>query len=155
MGDLLEILPFTDPTVVVELDGETIWSALEGSLSKWPAQEGRFPILNGLRVEWDSRKPPNSRVLSVKIDVSADRKHEDSANDKPIWEDLKREKGGKMWRVVTRDYLAQGKDGFESLKGQWTWNERFCALRLCAGCKYLIDDESGLNMSTFKRLWSW
>ena len=40
LGDILEILPFEDPVVVIEIDGEGIWSALESSLETWPAQEG-------------------------------------------------------------------------------------------------------------------
>lgn len=40
LGDILEILPFEDPIVVLELDGKTIWEALEVGLSTWPAQEG-------------------------------------------------------------------------------------------------------------------
>lgn len=40
LGDILEILPFEDPIVVLELDGETLWAALEASLETWPAQEG-------------------------------------------------------------------------------------------------------------------
>lgn len=40
LGDILEILPFEDPIVVLELDGEALWAALESALSTWPAQEG-------------------------------------------------------------------------------------------------------------------
>jgi len=40
LGNIMEILPFEDPLVVVELDGEALWSALEGGLGMWPAQEG-------------------------------------------------------------------------------------------------------------------
>jgi len=40
IGDILTILPFEDPVVVIQADGETLWSALEGGLCKWPAQEG-------------------------------------------------------------------------------------------------------------------
>jgi 5'-nucleotidase len=40
LGDVMEILPFEDPVVVLEMDGETIWSAMEGALGTWPAQEG-------------------------------------------------------------------------------------------------------------------
>jgi len=40
LGDILEILPFEDPVVVLELDGETIWATLEASLLTWPSQEG-------------------------------------------------------------------------------------------------------------------
>lgn len=40
LGDVLEILPFEDPLVVLEISGKTLWEALEVSLSTWPAQEG-------------------------------------------------------------------------------------------------------------------
>lgn len=40
LGDIMEILPFEDSLVVLELDGETIWAALETGLEPWPAQEG-------------------------------------------------------------------------------------------------------------------
>lgn len=40
LGDILEILPFEDSIVVLELDGAAIWDALEASLETWPAQEG-------------------------------------------------------------------------------------------------------------------
>ena len=36
----MEILPFEDPIIVLELDGEALWAALEASLETWPAQEG-------------------------------------------------------------------------------------------------------------------
>jgi 2',3'-cyclic-nucleotide 2'-phosphodiesterase (5'-nucleotidase family) len=40
LGDVLEILPFEDPLVVLEISGKTLWEALEASLTTWPAQEG-------------------------------------------------------------------------------------------------------------------
>lgn len=40
IGDILEILPFEDSIVVLEIDGATLWDALESSLKTWPAQEG-------------------------------------------------------------------------------------------------------------------
>ncbi len=40
LGDILEILPFQDPIIVLEIDGATLWAALEASLETWPAQEG-------------------------------------------------------------------------------------------------------------------
>ena len=40
LGDIMEILPFEDSLVVLELDGETIWAALEIGLETWPAHEG-------------------------------------------------------------------------------------------------------------------
>jgi 5'-nucleotidase len=40
MGDILEILPFEDPVIVLELDGATLWETLENALAKYPALEG-------------------------------------------------------------------------------------------------------------------
>jgi 2',3'-cyclic-nucleotide 2'-phosphodiesterase (5'-nucleotidase family) len=40
LGDIMEILPFEDPIIVLDMDGKSIWDALENALSKWPAQEG-------------------------------------------------------------------------------------------------------------------
>ena len=50
-------------------------------------------------------------------------------------ESIKRVKGGRMYKIVTREYMAQGHDGFLPLKGQ----------------KYLVDDESGQLMSSIVR----
>jgi len=40
MGDILEILPFDDPVIILELDGATLWDTLENALGKYPALEG-------------------------------------------------------------------------------------------------------------------
>jgi len=57
-----------------------------------------------------------------------------NASPDPV-DEVKREKGGRMYRVVTREYLAEGHDGYDALKGN----------------KYLIDDEAGQMMSTIVR----
>lgn len=47
LGDVLDILPFEDPIVLIELRGQAIWDALESALSMYPAQEGfgSYPLL--------------------------------------------------------------------------------------------------------------
>ena len=50
-------------------------------------------------------------------------------------EPIKRVKGARMYKIVTREYMAQGHDGFLPLKGN----------------KYLVDDESGQLMSAMVR----
>jgi 5'-nucleotidase len=50
-------------------------------------------------------------------------------------DEIKREKDGRKYIIVTREYMAQGHDGFLSLKGS----------------KYLIDDEVGRMYSTLVR----
>ncbi|KAH9952203.1 Metallo-dependent phosphatase [Amylocystis lapponica] len=159
LGDILEILPFEDPIVVIELDGEAIWAALEASLETWPAQEGRFPVISGFRVSWDSRRPPGQRVLGVWLlqelsgstsstpstSASSSRTSLTSAGSitpasasTPMLVDgepIARTRGGRMFRIVSREYMAQGHDGFAALKGS----------------RYLVDDESGQMMSTIVR----
>ncbi|KAL1746984.1 Metallo-dependent phosphatase-like protein [Schizophyllum fasciatum] len=141
LGDILEILPFEDPIIVLELDGQAIWDALEIGFSTWPAQEGRFPIVSGIRVSWDSRREPGNRVLGIWLQNEAEDSHEggsDSGQSTPKLldgEPIKREKGGRLYKVVSREYMAQGHDGFTALLGH----------------RYLIDDEEGQLMSTIVR----
>ncbi|KAF8582061.1 Metallo-dependent phosphatase [Ramaria rubella] len=127
LGDVLEILPFEDPIVVLELSSKVIWDALESSLSTWPAHEGRFPALSAFHVTWDSRMPPGQRV----IDVSLERP---SANTERRLEKVKRD-SNQTYKIVTREYMAQGHDGFETFKGS----------------TYLIDEEHGTLMSSLVR----
>lgn len=49
--------------------------------------------------------------------------------------EIKRETGGKKYKLVTRQYIATGHDGYTMLDGS----------------KYLIDDESGQMMSSVVR----
>ena len=50
-------------------------------------------------------------------------------------EEVKREKDGRMYKVVTREYIASGHDGYSML----------------AGNKYLVNEEAGQMMSTVVR----
>ncbi|KAF8431807.1 Metallo-dependent phosphatase-like protein [Boletus edulis BED1] len=143
LGNILEILPFDDPTVVLELDGESLWDALEEGLSKYPAQEGRFPVVSGFRVSWDSRRPPGQRVLEVCLLQEAPSTPSESSGQSPGSETpvlvdgefIKREKNGRTYKIVTREYLASGHDGYATLPGH----------------TYLVDDEDGQLMSSLVR----
>ncbi|TFK42780.1 Metallo-dependent phosphatase-like protein [Crucibulum laeve] len=141
LGNILEVLPFEDPIVVLEVDGAVLWDALEASLSTWPAQEGRFPVVSGMKVSWDSRKEPGQRVLRLWLIVDSEGNNtpsEDTSSTLDLeveLEPIKREKGGRKYKIVTRDYMAEGHDGFVAFKGQ----------------KYLVDHESGHLMSSIVR----
>ncbi|KAI0031814.1 Metallo-dependent phosphatase [Vararia minispora EC-137] len=138
LGDILEILPFEDPLVVLELDGKTLWDALEASVSTWPAQEGRFPVISGFRVSWDSRKPRGQRILGIWLreskDDASDVSSESTMPEIVDGEEIRCERG-KKYRIVTREYMALGHDGFEALKGQ----------------NYLVDHEAGQITSSVVR----
>ena len=108
-------------------------------------------MVSGFRVIWDSRCPPGQRVISVHLDPEIGESTSDTpthtsgagtpagpvaanVNQDPT-DEVKREKGGRMYKVITREYLASGHDGYVVLKGN----------------KYLIEDEGGQMMSTVVR----
>lgn len=119
----------------------------------------RFPVISGFRVSWDSRRPAGQRVLGIwlvqepsasramspfhsrssspapKSPASLSQPERRGSSDSHDIEKVKRKKGGKKYRIVTREYMAQGHDGFDALKGH----------------RYLVDDESGQLMSTIVR----
>lgn len=88
---------------------------------------------------WDSRKPPGQRILNIAVQVQKridEHKSGDSTPNLLIeYEEVKRERGGRKFVVVTREYMAEGHDGFDCLKNQ----------------KMIIDDEQGQMMSTIVR----
>ncbi|KAJ2082876.1 hypothetical protein H4R24_001268 [Coemansia sp. RSA 988] len=71
MRNIMEVFPFEDPVVVVRLTGDQIRRALENGVSKWPAQEGRFPQVSGIRFEFDPRRAPGDRITSIIITAAA------------------------------------------------------------------------------------
>lgn len=101
----------------------------------------RFPVISGFRVSWDSRRKPGERVLRVWLLKEAEGnehgRHSPSGYSTPKLVDgdpIERTKD-KKYKIVTREYMAQGHDGFTALKGT----------------KYLVDDEVGQMMSTIVR----
>ena len=84
--------------------------------------------MSGFRVSWDSSKPSGQRVLGIwLLNQKADGSVEEEA--------IKNEADGRKYKIVTREYMAQGHDGFTALsKGKW-----------------LIDDECGSMLSTIVR----
>lgn len=103
----------------------------------------RFPVISGFSVEWDSRRAPGQRVLGIWLQVIPDDSDtgsvhsDDSTVSLPHFdlEKIEREKEGKKYKIVTREYMAAGHDGFHALTGQ----------------TYLIDDETGQLMSSLVR----
>ena len=80
---------------------------------------------------WDSRRDPGGRVLGVWLLKPNFSSKQASFQEEPI----ERVAGGRKYKIVTREYMAQGHDGFSMLtKGQ-----------------LLIDHESGAIMSSIVR----
>lgn len=100
----------------------------------------RFPVLSGLRVEWDSSKERGSRVLSVALDLDSVNESGQSTpsigSTTPHEEDIPRSRDTRKYRILTRYYMSEGFDGYEAMKERGT---------------YVIDDEEGQMFSTVVR----
>lgn len=49
MRHMTTILPFVDPIVVICITGQQLLDALEAGVSLWPALDGRFPQVSGIK----------------------------------------------------------------------------------------------------------
>ena len=121
--------------MVIEIDGKTLWDVMESSLSSFPSQEGRFPIVSGLCVEWDSRKAPGQRVVGIWSQMMAQHPTDVDVPQPQKGEPVENKPGGRVYKIVTREYMYEGHDGCEALMGQ----------------PCLVDEESGLIMSAIIR----
>lgn len=96
LKDIMNCFPFEDPCVVIRVNGRALYEALENSVSQYPALEGRFPQVSNIEFEFDPKNPSGSRVNYVKVGGA------------PLEDE-------KLYKLVTRGYMARGKDGFDSL----------------------------------------
>jgi 2',3'-cyclic-nucleotide 2'-phosphodiesterase (5'-nucleotidase family) len=95
--DVLAELPFGNRVVTLEISGGELKRALENGLTQLPNAAGRFPQVSGLTIEVDPKRPPGSRIVSIKV------------GDAPLDE-------GKTYRVATIDFLARGGDGYTAFR---------------------------------------
>lgn len=103
-----------DALVLIDVDGEQIHSALENGVSQWPKLEGRFPQVSGIKFAFDPSLPAGSRVNPDFVKIG------DEYLDK-----------NQHYKLVTKAYLANGKDGYDAL----------------AGGTILVDDECAPNLT--------
>ena len=95
--DILTELPFGNKTVKLEVKGDAVLAAIENGLSDVANGAGRFPQVSGIVVEADLTKPAGSRVTSIMV------------GGKPL------DKAA-TYTVATNDYMANGGDGYITLK---------------------------------------
>ncbi|KAI0018699.1 Metallo-dependent phosphatase [Xylariomycetidae sp. FL0641] len=122
LKDIMNCFPFEDPVVVIKVTGKAIWDALENGLSQYPALEGRFPQVSNIKFEFDGSKPSGSRIVKASI------------GDAPI--DMERK-----YTLVTRGYMARGKDGYDSLLIQPEGGE----------AEEIVSEENGILISMMLR----
>lgn len=110
-GNCMQVLPFGNYLVVLELTGEQIWQALENGVSQVEKTAGRFPHVAGLRFVWDPGKAPGSRVEKVEVFLEG------------AWQPIDL---GATYRLATSNFLAAGGDGYTVfLEAKNSWNLGF------------------------------
>ena len=92
-GDVHALLPFTNTAVKLAMTGRDLRAALEHGVAQADRAGGGFLQVSGVRVVWDPRRPPGSRI--VRADVGAGRL-DDAAT----------------YTVVVPSYLFRGGDGY-------------------------------------------
>ena len=96
LRDIMDCFPFEDPVIVICVKGKAIREALENSVALFPALEGRFSQVSGIRFCYDPSLSPGQRVKWVEV------------ADQAVEEE-------KKYSLATRGYMGRGKDGFASL----------------------------------------
>jgi 5'-nucleotidase len=107
-----------DPLVLLEVTGKQLLEGLENGVSMFPKLEGRFPQVSGINFAFDPEKPAGKRIDPEFVKVGDEYLDLDP-------------KSKKTYRLATKAYLANGKDGYDVL----------------AKCKQLIDEENGPTLA--------
>jgi 5'-nucleotidase/UDP-sugar diphosphatase len=94
---VLEELPFGNKTVMLEVSGAVVRSALENGLRGG----GRFPQVSGMVVKADTTRPAGSRVVSVMV------------AGKPLDE-------GATYKLAANDFMTRGGDDYSMLSSAKT-----------------------------------
>lgn len=98
--DVLALLPFQNPLLLVSVTGAQLRAALEHGLDRRVSngQSGALPHASGLRIVYDPSLSKGQRIVEL------------TANGQPLRDDV-------SYRLATSNYLAGGGDGYIMLKG--------------------------------------
>lgn len=94
-GEIITVLPFGNTTIVKKLTGAQLLDVVEHGVSQYPAHEGLFPQVGGIRIIFDGERPAGERVIDLKV------------QGEPIEYD-------DVYHVATNDFMAAGGDGYET-----------------------------------------
>ncbi|XP_012277874.1 protein 5NUC-like isoform X1 [Orussus abietinus] len=108
-ADVLAVLPFSNGLVRVSMTGDNILEMLEWSVRSLQLEttsdlNGAFLQFSGLQVIYDLVKPPNSRVISVRVRCASCLI--------PTYSDLLR---NETYQVLMTDFTQSGGDGYKML----------------------------------------
>lgn len=132
---ITKMIPFFDTVCVLELSGSTLLETLEAGVSQYPAYDGRFPSVSGMKFTFDSKKPMFQRVVKESVVLEKGEFREDG-----------------LYKVAVKGFIAdgnyycffkcflfiyssniknfQGKDGYDVLKN----------------CKRIVDHENAMSI---------
>jgi 5'-nucleotidase/UDP-sugar diphosphatase len=106
LGQVLEVLPFSNTLATLRLTGADIVAALEHGVSRAEDARnegtGRFPQVAGLRFGFDPSRPVGNRIRAVEIRTA-------EGGFAPI-------DPAAVYPVVTNDFLRKGGDGYAVLR---------------------------------------
>lgn len=92
-GEVITVLPFGNTTIAIELSGADLRAALEHAVSEYPATEGLFPQVSGIKFTFDGDAEPGNRVQEV-------------------WVGGEELDPNRMYTVATNDFMKAGGDGY-------------------------------------------
>jgi 2',3'-cyclic-nucleotide 2'-phosphodiesterase (5'-nucleotidase family) len=92
-GEVITVLPFGNTTILTEVSGTDLKAALEHGISKYPATEGLFPQVSGIKFRFDGNAEIGNRVQEV-------------------WVGGEKLDPNKMYTLATNDFMKAGGDGY-------------------------------------------
>lgn len=98
--DLLALLPFQNPLVLLSITGAQLRAALEHGIDRRVSrgQSGAFPHVSGLRLRYDPKAAAGTRIVDLTV------------GGKPLDPQAR-------YTLATSNYLAGGGDGYAMLQG--------------------------------------
>jgi len=98
---LMEVLPFENYLILIDITGEQLVAALENGVSQAEELKGRFPQVAGFRFTWNSASEAGNRIVSVEMQTANGYVPLDRAS---------------TYRIVINDYMYTGGDGYTVFK---------------------------------------
>jgi 2',3'-cyclic-nucleotide 2'-phosphodiesterase (5'-nucleotidase family) len=60
--DFLSFCIYDDFVILLEISGSQLWEAMENALAKYSDNDGRFPAVSGMQLNFDLEKPCGQRM---------------------------------------------------------------------------------------------
>jgi len=92
-GEVITVLPFGNTAMAIEISGADLKAALEHGVSQYPATEGLFPQVSGIKFTFNGDADPGNRIQEVWVGGEA--LNEDES-----------------YVVATNDFMKAGGDGY-------------------------------------------